>query len=52
MSPSARTIVELNVLHFRRLLETENDSAKRKTIERLLAEQEQMLAALIKKEAG
>lgn len=52
MSPSARTIVELNIRHFRDLLETEKDSAKRETIERLLAEQERMLVTLAKKECG
>ena len=52
MSSSPRTIIELNIRHFRELLETEQDPAKRDMIERLLAEQEQMLAALIKKEGG
>ena len=52
MSSSPRTIIELNIRHFRELLETEQDPAKRDTIERLLAEQEQMLAALIKKKSG
>jgi hypothetical protein len=52
MSSSPRTIIELNIRHFRELLETELDPAKRVTIKRLLAEQEQMLAALIKKKTG
>jgi len=52
MSSPPRTIIELNIRHFRELLETEQDPAKRGTIERLLAEQEQMLAALIKKKSG
>ena len=52
MSPSARKIVELNIDHFRRLLETETDSAKRQTIKRLLAEQEKMLITLVKGEIG
>jgi hypothetical protein len=46
MSQSARTIVELNIRHFRDLLDTEKDPAKRKTIKQLLGEQERMLATL------
>jgi hypothetical protein len=52
MSSSPRTIIELNIRHFRELLETEQDPAKRDMIERLLAEQEQKLAVLIKKKGG
>jgi hypothetical protein len=52
MSSSPRAIVELNIRYFRELLETEQDSAKREMIKRLLVEQEQMLAALIKKRSG
>lgn len=52
MNPSARTIVELNIRHFRGLLETEKDPATRETIQRLLAEQERMLVELAKKETG
>ncbi len=48
MSTSARTIIELNIRHFRELLETEQAPAKRDTIKRLLAEQEERLAALTK----
>lgn len=51
MSASARTIVELNIRHFRELLETEKDPAKRETIKRLLQEQEEKLAELAKKES-
>lgn len=51
MGTSAREIVELNIRHFRILLETEKDPRKRATIERLLAEQEPMLAELVKKES-
>lgn len=47
MSPSARRIVELNIEHFRRLLETETDPAKRDTVKKLLAEQERMLKKLV-----
>lgn len=52
MSPSARAIVELNIRHFRGLLEIEKDAAKRETILRLLAEQERLLITLAKKETG
>jgi hypothetical protein len=52
MSSSPRTIIELNIRHFRELLKTEQDPAKRDMIERLLAEQEQKLAVLIKKQGG
>jgi hypothetical protein len=52
MSPSARTIVELNIRHFREILETEKDPVKRETILRLLQEQEGKLADLAKKEPG
>lgn len=52
MSPSARSIVELNIRHFRGLLETEKDPAKRETIQRLLTEQERVLVELAKKETG
>ena len=51
MGTSAREIVELNIRHFRSLLEMEKDPTKRATIERLLAEQEPMLAELVKKES-
>ncbi len=50
MSSSPRIIVKLNIRHFRELLETEQDPAKRDTIKRLLAEQERTLVALIKKQ--
>jgi hypothetical protein len=52
MSPSARKIIELNIRHFHNLLQMEKDPAKRETIKQLLAEQEQMLAALLKNEDG
>lgn len=52
MSPSPRTIVELNIRHFRGLLETETDPTKRETIKRLLREQERILAVLTSKENG
>ena len=45
---SARTIVELNIKHYRDLLKTETDLAKRRTIAGLLAEEEAKLAKLAK----
>jgi hypothetical protein len=39
-----RTVADLNIAHFRKLLSTETDPAKRQTIERLLAEEEAKLA--------
>jgi len=39
-------IAKANIEHFKKLLETETDAEKRAVIERLLAEQEQKLAAL------
>ena len=39
-----RTVADLNIAHFSKLLATETDPAKRQTIERLLAEEEAKLA--------
>jgi hypothetical protein len=47
MSPSVRMIIELNIKHYRRLLESETDAAKRGTIARLLTEEEAKLVKLI-----
>jgi hypothetical protein len=46
---SERTIIELNIRHYRGLLTTEVDPAKRRTIATLLAEEEAKLANLNKK---
>lgn len=46
MSSSARTIVELNIKHYRRLLASETDAKKRETIAMLLAEEEDKLKRL------
>ncbi len=46
---SERTIIELNIRHYRGLLTTETDRAKRRTIATLLAEEEAKLANLNKK---
>jgi uncharacterized protein YqiB (DUF1249 family) len=45
-----RRICEMNIEHFRRLLTEEKDEAKRRTVERLLAEEEEKLAELTKPE--
>ena len=42
--PSARTIVELNIAHYRNLLKNETDASKRQTITKLLAEEAAKLA--------
>jgi hypothetical protein len=39
-----RTVAELNIVHFKKLLAAEMDPVKRQTIERLLAEEEAKLA--------
>jgi hypothetical protein len=49
MSIAARTIIELNIEHYRRLLKTETDRAKRDTIQQLLTEEETKLAELLAK---
>jgi hypothetical protein len=46
MSVSTRTIIELNIKHYRELLKNETDASKRQTIAKLLAEQEAKLAKL------
>lgn len=50
MTPSARMIIELNIKHYRDLLENEKDAAKRETIAKLLEEELGKLADLSKKE--
>jgi hypothetical protein len=47
LSSSPRTIVELNIKHFRDLLKTETDPAKRETLAKLLAEHEAKLAKFV-----
>jgi hypothetical protein len=41
-------IARANIAHFKKLLKTETDEKKRGTLQRLLAEEEQKLAAAIK----
>ena len=38
------TVADLNIAHFRKLLEAETDPVKRQTVERLLAEEKAKLA--------
>jgi hypothetical protein len=52
MEPSERTIVELNIRHYQRLLGTETDPVKRQTIVSLLLEAETQLASLGKNETS
>jgi hypothetical protein len=51
MSPSVREIIELNLNHYRTLLKTEGDVAKRRTIAKLLAEEETKLVKLLRLQA-
>ncbi|MGA8650863.1 MAG: hypothetical protein WB677_09600 [Xanthobacteraceae bacterium] len=46
MSVAVRTIIELNIKHYRDLLRSETDAAKRQAIAKLLAEEEAKLAKL------
>lgn len=39
-----KTVADLNIAHFKRLLQTETDPVKRQTIEKLLAAEEAKLA--------
>ena len=43
-----RTVARLNIEHFRNLLSKETDETKRRTILRLLAEEEAKLASITK----
>ena len=47
MSVAARTIIELNIKHYRDLLRSETDAARGDTIAKLLAEEEAKLAKLL-----
>lgn len=48
MSISAREIIELNIKYFREKLEIETDPPTRKTIAKLLREEEVKLARLVR----
>lgn len=41
-----KTVADLNISHFKRLLESETDPVKRQTLERLLAAEEAKLPRL------
>jgi hypothetical protein len=45
-------VADLNIAHFKRLLATESDPAKRQTLERLLAEEEAKLARAVPTKQG
>jgi len=47
-----RTVADLNIAYFKKLLESETEPAKRETIERLLAEEEAKLALTQNDKAG
>ncbi len=48
MPSSAREIVELNIDHYRKRLQSETDPQKRRTIEGLLKDEEAKLERLIR----
>ncbi len=52
MSVAARTIIELNIKHYRELLGRETDASKRQTVAKLLAEEEAKLAKLLASKNG
>jgi hypothetical protein len=52
MASPVQTLIELNIKHYRELLKTETDASKRRTIARLLAEQEATLAKLLAEKNG
>ena len=47
-----KTVADLNIQHFKKLLETETDLVKRRTIQRLLAEEEAKLALALANKTG
>ncbi len=49
MEPSARMIVELNIKHYRALLQSDIEPSKRATVTKLLAEEEAKLVRLVRK---
>ena len=52
MSVAAKTIIELNIKHYRDLLRSETDVSKRQTIAKLLAEEEEAKLAKLLSEKG
>jgi hypothetical protein len=51
MPPNIRMIIDLNIMHYRDLLKSEADPAKRRTITNLLAEEEVKLAGLVSEDS-
>jgi hypothetical protein len=47
-----RTVADLNIAHFKKLLAAEMDPVKRQTIERLLAAEEAKLTRTLAEKAG
>jgi hypothetical protein len=47
-----KSVAELNIQHFKKLLETETDPVKKQTIQRLLAEEEAKLALALANKTG
>ena len=47
-----RTVAELNIQHFKQLLETEADPVKKQTIQQLLAEEKAKLALALANKTG
>jgi hypothetical protein len=47
-----KTVAELNIQHFKQLLETETDPVKKQTIQRLLAEEEAKLVLALASKTG
>jgi hypothetical protein len=52
MSAAARTIIELNIRHYRELLRSETDASKQQAIAKMLAEKEAKLAKLLAERNG
>jgi hypothetical protein len=48
---SVRTVIELNMKHYRALLKSETDPVKRRTVANLLAEEEAKFAKLMQQAA-
>ena len=47
-----KTVAELNIQHFKKLLAAETDPVKKQTIQRLLAEEEAKLALALANKTG
>jgi hypothetical protein len=51
MLPNVPMIIDLNIRHYRDLLKSETDPARRRTVTNLLAEEEVKLAGLVWEES-